>query len=370
VDVALTPGNGNTFQPAIPMDGIRMLSGNDGPNDKPVIRNNFYTIVAVEQVDVSVQPVAGRLAWPGSADVPLLSFTVKNNTLGTVTLDSVTVTNVSVGAGTQAELDENMSALHIYRDSGDGKIDFRDVLISTGTFSGGLATIPTGITLVAGEAADLLVVCDIDSLCAADSDTLAAAIAFPSDLHFATPEPVTGTFPLFSGGGALINGMLSFQLAVFPSADSLIITTPSDNLVLDFGIPGNGYLPDALTTLTLQNQGTATAEHLARLALYADGGDGIFDAGAGDDAWLGDMTELGVPGFYRLSPAPVPLPAGCGTLQRLFLAADLDLAATTGATIQFAIPYAGVAVASGNDGPLYPNRTSSPYFRTRWATRA
>jgi len=354
VDVALTPGNGDTFQPSIPMDGIRTQSGNDGPVNNAVIRNNFYTIVALEKIDISAQPVPGRVARPGDANVALLSFVVQNNTLSPVTLDSVTVTNVTAGPGTQAELDASMSALHIYRDSGDGAIDFRDALIGGGAFAGGRMTLPTALTLVPGEAANLLVACDVDSLCAADGDTLSAAIASSADLHFGAPKQLVGSFPLFSGGGALVNGLMSFQLTVFPSADSLIITTPNDNLVFDFGVPGNGYRADALDDLRLQNLGTATDEHIKRLALYGDGGDGVFDAGAGDDTWLGDMAEVlpPVPGFYRHTFPPLALPAGCGNFQRMFLAADLDLAATSGATIQFAVPPLGVQVASTNDGPI------------------
>ncbi|MCH7549309.1 MAG: hypothetical protein IH969_07235, partial [Candidatus Krumholzibacteriota bacterium] len=301
--------------------------------------------------DVATIAIAPSTPRPGDVDVVLLGFTVQNNTLSTVTLDSLTLTNESAGPGSQPDLDGTLTAVAVYHDNGDGVVGFGDTILGSGIFSGGSLTAAIDLTLDPGVPHQLLVACDVDSFCTADNDTLAVQLSAAADLHFDTPARITGAFPLANGAGSVIDGMLAHQINVVTSADSLIITTLPDNLVFDFGIPGNGYQPDTLITLTLQNLGTATSVHIARLALYADGGDATFDAGTADDVFLGNFVDLGR-GEYKLSSLATALTGGCGSFTQFFAAADIDPNPGSGASIQFSIPVMGMEVASENDGPL------------------
>ncbi len=75
-------------------------------------------------------------------------------------------------------------------------------------------------------------------------------------------------------------------------------------LALDLTVPGNGYLTDTLTMLRLVNRGTATPADMAALHLWADDGDGLFDAAldlpvagmAGADSnWVASGLDLEIP---------------------------------------------------------------------------
>ena len=59
---------------------------------------------------------------PGSVDYTLLRFEVRNNTLSTVTLDSLRLANATAGPGAQADLDGEIDGLHVYVDDGNGRV--------------------------------------------------------------------------------------------------------------------------------------------------------------------------------------------------------------------------------------------------------
>ena len=53
----------------------------------------------------------------------------------------------------------------------------------------------------------------------------------------------------------------------------------------------NGYQADVLESVGVQNLGTAGPSDLAEMRLWQDGGNGTFDAGAGDDVDRGPLTN-------------------------------------------------------------------------------
>jgi uncharacterized repeat protein (TIGR01451 family) len=352
-DMNVASGNGNTFRPGIPTGGVTVLSDNDGPLDVDVVSGTTFTVVRVEKIDVTSLPlVETDRPAPGEDNFTLLRVEVRNNTLSTVTIDSLRLVNVTTGTGSPAELDGDFDGVHVYLDDGNGKVDAWDTAVAYDALfmSGELTTGYIGHSLGAGEPVQLLVACDVDSNCARDGDDLRVSLSSEADVHLESTHPVSGTFPLETDAVRPVDGMMPFQLAVYPSADSTVISETSDVLVLDIDIPANGYAADTLTSLTVTNFGSADDEFIETVNLWADGGNGTFDKGTGDDLWLATMVSLGARQYQR-SGLSHPLLQTCPAKNRLFVSCDLKSDYKFSATVQFGVRQNDIGVASGNDGP-------------------
>ncbi|UCG53206.1 MAG: hypothetical protein JSW58_06530, partial [Candidatus Latescibacterota bacterium] len=349
--------NGNSLRPGIPIDGIEVASTNDGPVDYAVVSGKSFIFKNVESIQLANLPLTPDNPHPGDRDVAVLRFSVTNNTLQTVQLDTLTLENVSGGTGSQDDLDNTFSRIRIFHDNENGIVDGGDTPLADdlGFVAGTITATGLNLDFESGETKQVLVAADIDSFCSSDGDTLRLEINSPSDVGIDQAFPLFGPFPLITPAALLVDGMMAFQIPVYTSIDSLIVTNGTDILLFDFAIPANGYATDTLATLKIRNEGTATSEHLDRLALYLDGGDGVFDAGGADDTHLGDLTENpGEPGgkSFILSGLTAPLDAPCGSGTRFFVAADIAPDYSVAGTIQMAIPVLGLEVTSGNDGPI------------------
>src|SRR5439155_1203042 len=133
--------------------------------------------------------------------------------------------------------------------------------------------------------------------------------------------------------------------------DSLISVGAVRVLALDATLPPNGYEPDVLKGVSLVNRGDAAPSvDLRRVELWGDGGDGVFDAGSGDDFPLGVTACNG--SAWTVSGLFIPIPAGG---RRIFASADVADSAGIGRRIELGFEgpgTTGVDVSSGNDGPL------------------
>ena len=351
-DIASDATDGNHFAAVIPVDGVEMTSGNDGPIDGNLVVGGSVTIRRDQRINIAPLALPAQSPRPGGEDVGLLLLRIENNAATTVTLDTLSLDNVTVGAGTLAQLDATLAQLTLYMDDGDGLVGPLDTPLSAGlTFSGGqLTASDLALDIPSGAARDLLVAASIDSTCARDGDSLSVSVPASSGLGFVQSIPVVGSFPLATTDSRVVDGMVAHQLTVSARTDSLVVSAGTEVLVFDFGLPANGYEADTLSALELQNLGTATAEHISRLQLFADGGDGLFDAGAGDDIVLGDFSEV-LPQRYRIENLAHLLSAACGAHSRFFAAADIRSDYSVGGSIQFAVAMNGVEMASNNDGP-------------------
>jgi uncharacterized repeat protein (TIGR01451 family) len=352
-DMDISPVNGNTFRPGIPVGGVTVASDNDGPLDTDVVSGTTFTVVRLEKIDVTTLPlVETTRPAPGDENFTLLRLEVRNNTLSTVTIDSLRLANVTAGPGSQADRDGEVDGVHVYIDDGNGKVDAWDTAVAYDVlFSSGLLTTGyLGHPLAAGEPIHLLVACDVDSNCARDGDDLRVRLPSGADLYFDSAFPVSGTFPVETDAVRPIDGMMPFQITVYPSADSTAITETADVLVLDLDIPSNGYAADTLTSLRVMNFGSADDEFIETVNLWADGGNGIFDRGAGDDLWLATMVSLGARQYQR-SGLLHPLMQTCPAKNRIFVSCDLKGDYKFSATVQFGVRQNNIGVASGNDGP-------------------
>ncbi len=348
-DVALTVNDGDQLTPVIPINGIGVTSGNDGPLNSLVATGSSFTLVQVQEVAINAVALPSLAIDPGQPDVRLQHLQLVNNSPTAIALDSLRITNVSTGAGTQADLDAGVGLIRVYHDNGNGLLDIGDLLLGTGFFASGQTTIATGLNLDGNDLAELLVIADVPIACAHDGNTIAVSVESAGDV--VTPggtPPIVGTFPL---GGSIntVDGAVAAQFTVAADSDSLLLTDQFDNLVLNVMIPSNGVTGDTLVAFTIENLGTATTDHIQRLALYRDGGDGVFDAANGDDLWLGDFVGLNATTFLVTGLTQVLDPT-CADV-RLFVAADLVDDVPGGASIQFQLPLNGVQYTSSNNGP-------------------
>jgi hypothetical protein len=355
-DIGTHATDGHHFAPGIPVEGIQVASANDGPVDAAAASPRTYVFENPEVVEIENLPFATASAAAGTKDARFLFFALKNRTGAPVTFDSLTIANATVGAGGQGDFDNAFSRVRIYKDDGDGVIDGGDTNVSgdlefsAGSFTaGGL-----GVGIGADETSHFLVAADIDSFCAADGDTLRVRLNGAADIGILESYPVTGLFPAVTPGAVVVNGMMAHQIRLISSVDSLVVTSGAHLLLLDVGVPANGYAADKLQTIVIRNEGTATTEHFDRITLFADGGNETYDGGLGDDVRLGDFVENPAdPGrSFLIAGLDLPLDPPCGNFARLYVTADIAQEYSVAGTIRFSIPLMGLRVVSGNDGPV------------------
>jgi hypothetical protein len=355
-NVSATAANGDHFQPGVPLGGIEVASANDGPIDVKAVVAKSYIFVNVESISVTNLPLAPAVVTPGETSATLLLMRIANGTLQTLQLDTLNLVNTTSGGGAISDFDNTFSNVQLYQDDGNGVIDGWDTVLASGlSFSGGAMAIANAtLDVQPGQSKHILLAAVIDSTCARDGDTLRVEVPTMDDVVFDQPFPLIGAFPMATKATRVVNGMMSFQLAVYPRTDSLVVTGGTNVLAFDFGVPANGYEQDTLRVLEIQNIGSATSEHFDRLALYTDGGNGLYDGGSGDDVYVGDLYEnLAQPSgkYFKIDNLEVALNSTCGSHTRFFVAADIALDYAAAGIIQFSVPKYGIDVASGNDGP-------------------
>ena len=352
-DIAPNTTRPSTIRFTIPSgedQGVGMVSRNSGPLDVQVSDPSFLLVTIPDRVTVVADPLPAGTATPGEQNLILLDLTATNTYSAVRTLNQITFARAGSGPGTPAEQDGNVRVLHVRWDANhNGQLDdlTTDPLLGTASFVSGLARFEGFDAVIpAGTAERLFLTADV-SLTARDGDIVGAQVGSPLDLEFAEPTVVEGTWPANSGGGQTVDGMVAAQLPVLSAGAATLGPGSGPALAFDFQLPGNGYQSDALNGISIVNLGDATPADLSELRLWKDGGNGTFDAGAGDDTDLGALV-LQVNAWQSLSMS-IPLsPAGT----RFFVSTTVSPTFTDSAEVALALPVNGVIVASGNDGPL------------------
>lgn len=333
----------------IPVGGIEYISNNDGPLVSEIVSPKTQILIRRENVLFEAAGTGSeeQALRPGEEDAALLGLRVENNTLAPVRVDSLTLS----GPPGLFECEPGKT-IDLYLDNGDGSFDpGSDTYLSSGTWSAGSCPVASpGVGIAAGSEAVLFAATDIDILKSSDGDTLRLSIVSPGDIHLAAetvnPFETEGAFPIKGFDPPFIDGMISSQLSFYPAADSIISSLTDNILIMDIEIPGNGCRSDTLGGISIVNRGTATGEHIKRVLIWADDGDGYFDPAADDS--LAVLAEAGG-GRYEAYGLQEHLDGPGGG--RFFITADLRSGFTTGASIIAAVPVMGIEVYSGNDGP-------------------
>jgi WD40 repeat protein len=356
VDIADNARVGRTVRlvlPTLPDVAIGMDSANDGPIDAAVENPAVHTITTVDRVVFSAPPITGGVVRPGARDAALLHLTVTNNYSTSKQMTRLTVTNATVpqGAAAQDDVDGEFDNLVLREDANDnGVLDdaATDPVVGTAVFTGGVAAF-TGLVwdLPPSSTRHLFVTADVSLSTARDGDILDARVTGAFDAGFADATTVLADWPVDSDGQRVVDGMVAAQVSLQSIAAVTLAPGDGPALALDATLPGNGYADDVLNSLTLVNVGTALGVDIADVRAWRDGGDGAFDAGAGDDVEMGPLFWTGV--NWASTAWNEPLPA---TGARVFVGVTVAAVPTDSATVKLAIPMGGIAVASDNDGPI------------------
>ena len=354
VDIDDLAAPGRTVQlglPPSPAGGVGMRSGNDGPSDSAVLSPTIQRISAADRVAWTASSLPSLAVRPGDAGVPLLEIVAQNTYSTTQVLTGLAVTNATLGGGTQADRDGELSGLTLRFDGdGDGLLGSisTDPVLGTAIFLDGRASFGGFAQgLPAGPASRLFVTGDIDLSHAADSDVIAGIVAATSDLTFSGSTRVVAQWPLDSGARATVDGMVAAQIVNFGAPVSTLGPGDGPALALDLHVPRNGYAADILDTLSVVNRGNADSSDIAQVTLWRDGGDGIFSQGSGDDGLLGPLTWRGDRWQSDLLADSI---AAVGA--RLFVAVTVSSNPGDSAIVRLSIPVQGLRNRSGNDGPI------------------
>ncbi len=307
-----------------------------------------FTVTAPSALQVVVRPFADpqRQLLPGGAAEAVLQVDVFNPAPVSAPLSAVTVHNQTADGVAQAAQDAAWAGLELRYQ--DGQDDVPVPGSTTGAFTGGDLTFSgLDVSVAPGDTLHL-VLHGAAALDAPDGLELsprlegAAAIAVPGTFT------VEGAWPLVAGGVLAVNGMTAAQITLHEVGAEVFQLGSVRNVAFDVTLPGNGGAADHLTRFNVRNHGTATPGNvLTQLELWADDGDGSFDAAADTRVapltWTGDRWE--VTGLWHTVPA-----AGLRVLVTVDVAAD-----ALGGTVMLGLPAGddtGVGMASGNDGPL------------------
>ncbi len=351
-DIAPLATEGATVALGLPVDptdtALGMASANDGPIDRSVPAAQTQWISADDRITVSASPLAESSAAPGQERLPLLALQFSNSYAVAKTLVRLDLVAAGSGSGTPAELAEGLERVALWEDSnGDGLPDGGPPLAMAG-LTGREASL-TGFTwtLPAESLGRLLVTADLSLTRAADGDRLGAMVEAAEALGFADATSAAALYPLGGEGAILVDGMVAAQLTNHGAPVATVGPGEGPVLALDFHLPANGYAADALQHLTVRDMdGSAGGDELGNLELWADGGDGLWGAGGGDDADLGVLAWLGSSWQSAFSAIPVP-EAGL----RLFVGFTVSPALADSATLRLGVPVDGIVMASANDGP-------------------
>jgi hypothetical protein len=354
-DVANVQFDAGPLQLRIATGMIGYASGVTGPDDA-VITGEAHLVFASNRITAISVPAASTSVAPGSRNQSLLTFALYNGYVGqTKTFESVTLKNISRSRSSLAYAGTELGQISLYLDENNDRVLDGDPLLISGSFADSTLRF-SGLEIdLPAESLSYFFVTGNVSEFSIDSDSLAIAIAGPSDLGFASAVTINGDMPLTSGGYVVVDGSVAAQFRVHPVSGRTL--TPGDDSVpvFSFSLPVNGNLEDTLQSLRVANVGSAGSADIAGLSLW-------LDANA-DNQW--QLTDTFVraftysSGFWDASGLAVPITAPAA---RWFVLADIAPSATPNETVRLQIPINGGVFKSANDGPRDAAVASSAEF--------
>jgi len=299
-------------------------------------------IPGIGRVLASVVEGDGGGLHPGD-EAEVLRLELVNWSVVPDTLTALALDNLTLGPGTQAELDGDWSELRLWLDE-DGEL-IPAAFDNSRVFDGGALAFTGLETVLAPEDTVRVIVTGTASLAARDGDELAVSIAGAAALTFGRDVAVEASWPVATLTPLPVDGHVAAQIGLNAVDPGVFALASTRNLGLDVRLPANGYQADALTELRVFNAGSATAGDISVMEAWADDGDGIFvpeiDQNLGAFAFTGDRWDL--------TGLDLSLPPGGA---RVFVTLDVAADAVGNSTVQLGLPLAGVVVAGDNDGPV------------------
>ncbi len=308
---------------------------------------DISSTIAVEALYATSIPITTYIVTPGQDDIPVLALRIDNYYNSAKSLTSLTIHDISLGAGNSNDLLFNYYEVGLYYDiDNDSNLTEADSLVCHATMDAHdvAITIDPALEILSGEGRSLFIGAHLSRV-AHDGDSLDQFIYASTDISTADGSIVDGIDSINSIGYAVINGLVSEQLTYQSVGVASISSGDSYYPVLSVDIPRNGYYYDTLTSFSVKNEGTATYSDIDTLVLYSDNG---------NDAWDGPLVEsrIGTLIFtgseWIRSGFSVPL---TDWYNRFYVAAWLSPYPEDGTTIALTISENGLEMASENDGP-------------------
>ena len=350
-DLAAFPVSGRDLTLQIPVDGITVASGNDGPLDRVVYSVDTATILTSETIEAGLVTLASQHLTPGIESEPLFSLALTNGAATSVGLDSVriTVDLTANDGGSQAELESQLDSLLLYVDNdGDAtSVDDTDLLVASGYVSDGkcLFELESFDLAGRGERTVLIATAAINAENARDGNLVALSLEADTNLYFAHPVATDGSFPLELDEPHVIDLFpASFATITEPSEGELSAGSKGQP-VAELHLPGNGYGADALTSLNLANLGDLkSATVVTSLKLWHDvTGDGLTN----DDQALGTFLS-GLPERWAIGGLSQTIASGGADF---VVTAEITSGQFESGVLRLQIPTSGVRYGSGLIGP-------------------
>ncbi len=344
------PNDGATVALAVPIDGIRVSSGNDGPIDQEVPSPDTLTIEGPQAIIASRVAVSAHPCIPGQSTGPLFAIQMTNGYTQSVAIDSCRFAFLGTDpqGASAAQLASQVDSVYLYldRDGVPGSISAADSLVTLGRVQSGYADFHVGGLAVAGSGGSCTVVvaAKLSLLKCKNGNSIGFSLADSSAIVFDQAVRLTGSFPLTNPS--------TFSIDAFPAAAVVVHSLPSGNLyagqvdqpVLDFEIPRNGYAADRLTSIKVVNSGTLS-EHdvLENVRLWKDRTGNGFST---DDAAVGQFGLIGEE--WRLSGISTALDS---PLNRFVVTTSVSAEQFEGGTLRLDLPPLGVTTTAGTTGP-------------------
>lgn len=336
IDATETPTDQRTVRLRVPIDGVLMSSGGDGPLDAALLSPASRIVGGAKRVVVELTGSGSGEALPGDENELLAELSFSNFYTDSVHVTGLVLENRSSGAAP----DSVVRLLRLFPGaflSGPGGP--LPPPIATAPSIGGEADL-AGFSLGIGPGGTRTVTvgADVSLRCAGDGDTLLVALAGAADIRFRSARSATGSFPLVPATFPLVNGLIAEQVALGEIAGGAIAPTESEKLAFELVVPSNGCRADLLEGVRVVNLGTAGAGDIEVLALRTATEP---ETDLGDLVWNGQM--------WVREGISLPVPAGGAGIR---VRVTPSAAAVDGRTIRLAVPAGGLAVASANDGPI------------------
>lgn len=354
VDIAETALPSRDIRLSLPVGNgyaVEMFSGNDGPVDVSLENPSTLGISDTDRIILFAEWSLSGTTLPGTKDATLLQFLLTNTYADERQLQSLTFSNTTEAVGSTADQrDATCQQVYLVLDENDnGELDdvTVDSRLASGIYVDGQAVFGgLDLSLAAGAGTRLFVTSDLGLNTVADGNRIKGQLQSISDINI-PGSTVVATWPLESGAEWLINGMVADQIT--NQHVNILTLGPGEGpvLAMDLSIPANGYAADELIGISLVNEGSATAGDLLLAELWEDGGDGVFNAGMGDDISLGPLNLTGNTWTSTVLSRTIDVDG-----MQLFTSLTVSESPQDSVTVKLGLPIGGVTVSSGNDGPV------------------
>ena len=347
LEVSKSPQSGATFRARVPLLGITVTSGNDGPIDAALLGGNPFVFSVPDRITWIAGIADDHVVHPDAQQQAVMVLELFNGYASSRTLSSLEV----VHQGNAAAVELRAWDL-VADDNANGVLDASDRELSAGTLDNGRIHFGGfAYTLAPQKQQRLLVAYSLLPSAARDGSTLDLTLESAAAIGYAEPGTASdGAFPLDSPGTDVVDGFVSEQVENGAVASRTLGASETDVLVFSLLLPSNGWQPDTLQALRLEPVATDSAavlgEDVASYWLWQESGASLgFDPGT--DLRLQSAVAQGAQLLFET--LQVLIPAGG---RRFYITLDTSPAPTEGRRVALRVPVLGVEMASGDDGPL------------------